>query len=104
MTEKLATVLSEYQKEWKSNAHGFLFTTRNSQPPSPNKVVDYQLWPILDALGIPIAGFMHYVTQLRLSSWTQATDRKSYRNNSVMPTRAQRRDTFICTRESPNRP
>jgi integrase len=64
MPDKLATVLSEYQKEWKSNAHGFLFTTRNSRPPSSNKVVEYQLWPILDALGIPHCGlhaFRHSV-------------------------------------------
>ena len=64
MPEKLATVLSEYQKEWKSNAQGFLFTTRNGRPPSSNKVVEYQLWPILDALGIEHCGlhaFRHSV-------------------------------------------
>ena len=64
MPEKLASVLSEYKKEWKSNAQGFLFTTRNNRPPSSNKVVAYQLWPILDALGIPHCGlhaFRHSV-------------------------------------------
>jgi integrase len=60
----LASVLSEYKKEWKPNAQGFLFTTRNGRPPSSNKVVEYQLWPILDALNIPRCGlhaFRHSV-------------------------------------------
>ena len=64
MPDKLAAVLGEYRKEWKSNAQGFLFTTRNGRPPSSNKVVEYQLWPILDALGIPHCGlhaFRHSV-------------------------------------------
>jgi integrase len=64
MPEKLASVLSEYKKEWKSNAQGFLFTTRNGRPPSSNKVVAYELWPILDALGIEHCGlhaFRHSV-------------------------------------------
>jgi len=64
MPDKLATVLSEYKKQWKSNPQGFLFTTRNGRPPSSNKVVEYQLWPILDALGIPRCGlhaFRHSV-------------------------------------------
>lgn len=60
----LATVLAEYKKEWRPNAEGFLFVTRNGRPPSSNKVVEYQLWPILDALGIPRCGlhaFRHSV-------------------------------------------
>jgi integrase len=60
----LATVLSDYRKEWKPNAEGFLFVTRNGRPPSSNKVVEYQLWPILDALGVPRCGlhaFRHSV-------------------------------------------
>jgi integrase len=60
----LASVLSEHKKEWKSNEQGFLFTTRNGRPPSSNKVVEYQLWPILDALNIPRCGlhaFRHSV-------------------------------------------
>jgi integrase len=63
----LAAVLSEYKKQWKSNAQGFLFTTRNGRPPSSNKVVEYQLWPILDALNIPRCGlhaFRHGVASL----------------------------------------
>jgi integrase len=64
MPDKLATVLSGFREEWKSNAQGFLFTTRNGRPPSSNKVVEYQLWPILDALGIAHCGlhaFRHSV-------------------------------------------
>ncbi len=43
---------------------GFLFVTRNGRPPSSNKVVEYQLWPILEALNIPrcrLHGFRHSV-------------------------------------------
>ena len=61
---KLATALTEYRKSWKANPEGWLFVTRNGQPPSSNKVVEYQLWPILDALGIPRCGlhaFRHSV-------------------------------------------
>jgi integrase len=60
----LATVLTEYRKEWKANPEGYLFVTRNGRPPSSNNVVEYQLWPILDALGIPRCGlhaFRHSV-------------------------------------------
>ena len=60
----LASVLSEYKKQWKSNPEGFLFTTRNGRPPSSNRVVEYKLWPILDALNIPRCGlhaFRHSV-------------------------------------------
>ena len=60
----LASVLSEYKKEWKSNPEAFLFTTRNGRPPSSNRVVEYKLWPILDALNIPRCGlhaFRHSV-------------------------------------------
>jgi integrase len=60
----LAAVLTEYREEWKPNLEGFLFVTRNGRPPSSNKVVEYQLCPILDALGIPRCGldaFRHSV-------------------------------------------
>jgi len=60
----LAAVLADYQKKWKPNPEGFLFVTRNGRPPSSNKVVEYQLWPILDALGISRCGlhaFRHSV-------------------------------------------
>jgi integrase len=60
----LSAVLAEYKENWKQNPKGFLFVTRNGRPPSSNKVVEYQLWPILDALGIPRCGlhaFRHSV-------------------------------------------
>lgn len=64
LPEPLAGVLLEYRKQWKPNPDGYLFTTRNGRPPSSNKVVEYQLWPILDALGIERCGlhaFRHSV-------------------------------------------
>lgn len=64
LPDALAVVLGRYKNEWKSNAQGFLFVTRNGRPPSSNKVVEYQLWPILDALNIPRCGlhaFRHSV-------------------------------------------
>jgi len=54
----LAEILREYLASWKPNPKGFLFATRNDRPPSSNKVVEYGLWPVLDALNIPRAG-MH---------------------------------------------
>jgi integrase len=60
----LSAVLAEYRASWKPNLAGFLFVTRNGRPPSSNKVVEYQLWPILDVLGIPRCGlhaFRHSV-------------------------------------------
>ena len=60
----LAKVLTEYRKDWKPNPEGYLFVTRNGRPPSSNNVVEHQLWPILDALGIPHCGlhaFRHSV-------------------------------------------
>lgn len=64
LPEALAGILKRYKEEWKPNPDGFLFTTRNGRPPSSNKVVEYQLWPILDALNIPRCGlhaFRHSV-------------------------------------------
>ena len=62
-----SAVLAEYRKEWKPNPDGFLFVTRKGRPPSSNKVVEYQLWPILDSLGISRCGlhtFRHSVASL----------------------------------------
>jgi integrase len=64
LPDPLANVLLEYQKQWKANADGWLFVTRNGRPPSSSKVVVYQLWPVLDALGIERCGlhaFRHSV-------------------------------------------
>jgi integrase len=69
--QALVTVLETYRKEWEPNPGGFLFVTRNQRPPSSNKVVEYRLWPILDALGIPRCGlhaFRHTHTALLLDS------------------------------------
>lgn len=67
----LLAVLKDYQLAWKPNDAGFLFVTRNNRPPSSNKVVEYRLWTILDALGIPRCGlhaFRHSHTSLLLDS------------------------------------
>ena len=69
--ETLAAVLGNYRSQWNPNPHGFLFAARNDRPPSSNKVVEYRLWPILDALGIPRCGlhaFRHTHTALLLDS------------------------------------
>jgi integrase len=67
----LVAVLRDYRARWKPNPQGFLFVTRNGQRPSSNKVVEYHLWPILDALGIPRCGvhaFRHSHTALLLDT------------------------------------
>jgi integrase len=67
----LTSILKEYRAQWKLNPEGFLFVTRNGRPPSSNKVVEYHLWTILDALGIPRCGlhaFRHSHTALLLDS------------------------------------
>lgn len=56
MPDSLAEVLRAHVATMKPSAQGFLFVTRNDRPPSSNKVVEYQLWPILDLLGIPRCG------------------------------------------------
>ena len=69
--DALVAVLRDYRAQWKPNPQGFLFVTRNGQPPSSNKVVEYHLWPILDALGIPRCGvhaFRHSHTALLLDT------------------------------------
>ncbi len=69
--QALAKVLESYRRQWETNPEGFLFVTRNQRPPSSNKVVEYRLWPILDALGIPRCGlhaFRHTHTALLLDS------------------------------------
>jgi integrase len=54
--DALATILKEYRSHWQANPQGFLFANRNGRPPSSNKVVQYHLWTILDALQIPRCG------------------------------------------------
>lgn len=67
----LVAVLRAYRAQWKPNPQGWLFATRNGRPPSSNKVVEYRLWPILDALDIPRCGlhaFRHSHTALLLDT------------------------------------
>jgi len=56
LPESLTATLRAYRERWKPNPQGFLFVTRNNRPPSSNKVVQYGLWPVLDALKIPRCG------------------------------------------------
>ncbi len=53
----LRDVLRAYLREWKPNPSRLLFATRTGNPHSANKVVQRKLWPILDGLNIPRAGF-----------------------------------------------
>jgi integrase len=67
----LIEVLKLFRAQWRPNSQGFLFVTRNDRPPSSNKVVEYHLWALLDALGIPRCGlhaFRHTHTALLLDS------------------------------------
>jgi integrase len=69
--EALAAVLKNFRAQWKPNPQNLLFVTRNGRPPSSNKVVEYYLWALLDALGIPRCGlhaFRHTHTALLLDS------------------------------------
>jgi integrase len=71
MPEPLGQVLKSYLATGNRQADDFLFVTRNNRPPSSNKVVEYHLWTILDALGIPRCGlhaFRHSHTALLLDS------------------------------------
>lgn len=55
--EILCGHLRTYLREWKPNPNRLLFATRAGKPHSANKVVQRKLWPILDDLKIPRAGF-----------------------------------------------
>ncbi|MBV9886094.1 MAG: site-specific integrase [Acidobacteria bacterium] len=69
--DALVDILKAYRSRWKPNPSGFLFATRNDRPPSSNKVVEYHLWTLLDALKIPRCGlhaFRHTHTALLLDS------------------------------------
>jgi integrase len=46
----------EYLKTWKPNPLGLLFCNRNDRAYTSQKVVEYHLWPLLDALKIKRAG------------------------------------------------
>ena len=67
----LVAILKQYKAQWVPNPKGFLFVTRNGRPPSSNKVVEYRLWTIIDALNIPRCGlhaFRHSHSALLLDS------------------------------------
>ena len=71
LPEPLAVALQQYKEQWRPNPHGFLFATRNNRPPSSNKVVEYGLWPVLDAMKVPRCGlhaFRHTHASLLLDS------------------------------------
>lgn len=55
--EILCEHLRGYLREWRPNPNRLLFATRAGKPHSANKVVQRKLWPILDDLKIPRAGF-----------------------------------------------
>ena len=67
----LAQILKNHLSTLNGKPDTFLFVTRNNRPPSSNKVVEYRLWTILDALNIPRCGlhaFRHTHTALLLDS------------------------------------
>jgi len=86
----LAAVLRNYRSEWKANPEGYLFVTRNGRPPSSNKVVEYQLWPILDALGIQRCGlhaFRHSVASFIVDAgYSPAVAQQQLRHSGVRTT------------------
>jgi integrase len=47
----------EYLRTWKPNPIGLLFCNRNARAYTSQKIVEYHLWPLLDALKIKRAGF-----------------------------------------------
>jgi integrase len=67
----LGAILKAHVATLDGKSETFLFTTRNGRPPSSNKVVEYRLWAILDALNIPRCGlhaFRHSHAALLLDS------------------------------------
>lgn len=86
----LANALKGYQGAWKANPEGYLFVTRNGRPPSSNKVVEYELWPILDALGIERCGlhaFRHSVASFIVDAgYSPAVAQQQLRHSGVRTT------------------
>jgi integrase len=69
MPELLAARLKRYLESWRPNALGLLFPSRRGTPMSANNVVQRQLWPVLDKLGLPRCGlhaFRHTHSSLLL--------------------------------------
>jgi len=94
MPDKLAETLRTYRRIWKENPASFLFATRNGRPPSSNKVVEYQLHPAMDALGIPHEGvrfglhaFRHGVASMLADlGYTVDVRQKQLRHSSARTT------------------
>ena len=70
----LASVLSEY-KEWKPNAQGFLFTTRNGRPPSEDTAQTWQ-------------------DSLRIGDGTRGA-RNDIRNRGIVHSAGRRHEPFV---------
>jgi len=91
MPAPLITVLQQYKGIVTPNESGFLFVTRNGRPPSGGKVVEYQLWPILDALGIPRCGlhaFRHSVASfISDAGYTTEVAQQQLRHSDARTTR-----------------
>jgi integrase len=86
----LVAILQEYRAHWKPNPQGFLFVARNGRPPSSNKVVEYHLWTILDALGIPRCGLHAFRHTHTLSFSTPAPRQKLSKDSFGTPMHALR--------------
>lgn len=88
----LAEMLREYMRGWKSNPKRLLFSNRNGNPYSLNKVVQKHLWPILDSLGIPRCGmhaFRHtHATMLVASGASPVVAQRQLRHSDVRTTMA----------------
>jgi integrase len=88
--QPLIDVLKEYRTQWKPNPQRFLFVTRNGRPPSSNKVVEYHLWTILDALGIPRCGLHAFRTRILRYFSTPGLPPRWFKHSYDTPMRAPR--------------
>jgi len=71
MAGLLEEMLREFLLSWKPNPRRLLFSNRNGNPYSENKVVQKRLWPILNKLGFPRCGmhaFRHTHASLLVST------------------------------------
>ena len=102
LPETLGAVLRAYREQrWKPNPQGFLFMTRNNRTPSSNKVVQYGLWPVLDALQVPRCG-LHAFRHARKFAFAHRSHAQG-RAGAVAARRPARhaRDVFACDRRGP---
>ncbi len=69
MPDSLAACLKRYLSTWRPNPDPILFPSRRGTPMSANNIVQRQLWPILDKLGLRRCGlhaFRHTHSSLLL--------------------------------------